>query len=62
MPDPFNTKKHYQSFIRKKNKKSVKQSEIINYQPKTFENINFVEYKINYYKIPKNFTQVISLS
>ena len=36
--DPHNAKKHYQSFIRKKHTKSVKQSEIITNQPKTFEN------------------------
>ena len=35
IPDPRNAKEHYQSFIRKKNRKSVKQSEIITYQPKT---------------------------
>ena len=43
LPDLCNTKEHYQSFIRKKNTKSVKQSEIIPYQPKTFENPNLVD-------------------
>ena len=38
--DPRNTKEQYQSFIRKKNTKSVKQWEIITYQPKTFDNLN----------------------
>ena len=38
MTDPRNAKKHYQSFIRKENIKSVKQSKIITYQPKAFEN------------------------
>ena len=37
MPDPRNAKEHYQSFIIKKNRKSVKESEIIAYQPKTFQ-------------------------
>ena len=37
--------KHYQSFIRDKNTKSVKQSEIITYQPKAFENPNSVNIK-----------------
>ena len=37
IPDPCNAKEHYQSFIRKKHRISVKQSEIIVYQPKTFE-------------------------
>ena len=53
MPDPCNTKKHYQSFIRKKNKKSVKQSEIINYQPKYFESSNFVDIKSIITEYPK---------
>ena len=43
IPDPRNAKQHYQSFIRRKNKKSVKQSKIIIYQPKTFENPNPVD-------------------
>ena len=35
IPDPSNAKEHYRSFVvRKKNTKSVKQSEIITYQPK----------------------------
>ena len=34
-PDCRNAKEHYQSFIRKKPTKLVKQSEIITYQPKT---------------------------
>ena len=43
IPDPRNAKQHYQSFIRRKNKKSVKQSKIIIYQSKTFENPNPVD-------------------
>ena len=38
-------KKHYQSFIRKKNTKSVKQSEITTYQPTIFENLNIIDIK-----------------
>ena len=45
IPDPCNGKEHYQSFIRNKNTKSVKQSEIITYQPKPFENPNTVDIK-----------------
>ena len=45
IPDPRNAKEHYQLFIRKKNTKSVKQPEIITYQPKTFENPNIVDIK-----------------
>ena len=43
IPDPCIAKEHYQSFIRKKNTKSVKQSEAITYQPKAFENPNIVD-------------------
>ena len=43
--DPRDAKEHYQSFLRKKNRKSIKQSEIITYQPKTFENPNIVDTK-----------------
>ena len=31
IPDSCSAKEHYQSFIRKKNRKSLKQSEIITY-------------------------------
>ena len=53
IPDPRNAKEHYQSFIRKKNTKSVKQSEIITYQPKTFENPNIVDIKSVVTEYPK---------
>ena len=45
IPDPRHAKEHYQSFITKKNTKSVKQSEIIPNQPNTFENPNIVHIK-----------------
>ena len=45
IPDPGNAKKPYQSFLRKKNRKSVKRSEIIIHQPKIFENPNIVDIK-----------------
>ena len=45
IPDPCNANEHYQSFLRNKNRKSVKHSEIITYQPKTFENPNIVDMK-----------------
>ena len=35
IPDPCNAKQHYQSFIRRKNRKSAKQSKIITCQPKS---------------------------
>ena len=45
IPHPCNAKERYQSFIRNKNTKSVKQSQIITYQPKNFENSNIVDIK-----------------
>ena len=42
---PCNLKEHCQSFRRKKNTKSLTQSKIITYQPKTFENPNTVYIK-----------------
>ena len=44
--DPCNAKEHYLSFIIKKNRKSVKQSEIMSYPPpKKFEIPNIVDIK-----------------
>ena len=43
-----------QSFIKKKNTKSVKQSEIITYQPDTVENPNIVDIKSVITNTPKN--------
>ena len=54
IPDPRNIKEHYQLFIRKKNTNSVKQSEIITYQPKTFENPKIVDIKAVIIKHPQN--------
>ena len=45
IPDPRNAKEHYQSFVRKKNTRSVKQSKIITHQPETFEKPNIVDIK-----------------
>ena len=45
VPDPCNAKQHYDSFLKKKNRKSIKQSDIITYQPKTFQNPNMVDIK-----------------
>ena len=36
IPDARNAKDHYHSFIRKKIRKSIKQSKVITYQPKMF--------------------------
>ena len=43
VPDSDNAKEHYESLSNEKNKKSVKQAEIITYQPKTFENPKIVD-------------------
>ena len=43
--DALNAKGHYQSSMTKKNRKSVKQSEIITYQSKTFKNPNTIDIK-----------------
>ena len=45
IPYPCNAKEHYQSFLKKKSRKSVKKSEIITYQPKTFKNSNIIGIK-----------------
>ena len=54
IPDSHNVKGHYQSFIRKKNAKSAKQSEIVTQQPKTFENPNIVDIKSVIIEHPKS--------
>ena len=53
VPDPRNAKEHYQSFIRKKNIKLVKQSKIITHQRKTFENPNILDTKSVIVEHPK---------
>ena len=40
VPDLRNAKEHYESVLRKKSKESVKQSEIITYQPKAFDTVD----------------------
>ena len=61
IPDPRNAKEHYQSFIRKKNSKSVRQSEITTDQPKSFENQNFVDMKPNITEHAKTFHKLYRL-
>ena len=59
IPDLRNAKKHYQSFIIKK--KWVKQSEIITYQPKTFDIVDIksiiTEHPKTSYKLSKAIRQ-----
>ena len=40
VPDTRNAKEHYESFLKKKNRKSVKQSEIVTYKPKIFDTVD----------------------
>ena len=61
IPDPRNAKEHYQSFIRKKNSKSVRQSEITTDQPKSFENLNIVDMKPNITEHAKTFHKLYRL-
>ena len=53
LPDLHNAKEHYQSFTRKKNTKSVKQSIIITQQPKRLENPNIVDIESVFIEHPK---------
>ena len=53
IPDLCNAKKHYQSFVRKENTKSIQQSKLITYQPKAFENPNIFDIKSYMTEHPK---------
>ena len=45
IPEPRNAEEPYQLFIRNKNTKLVKHSEIVTYQPKTFEDSDMLDIK-----------------
>ena len=57
LPDPSNYKEHYESFLGKKSRKSLKQSEIITYQPKTCDTVDIksdiTEHPKSSQKLPK---------
>ena len=53
VPGPCNDKEHYQSFLRKKNTKSVKQSKLFTQQPKTFENPKVIDMETIITEYPK---------
>ena len=53
IPYPRNAKQHYQSFIKRKNRKSVKQLKVITDQPKTFEKSNVADIKAAITEHPK---------
>ena len=54
--DPCNGKEHYQLFLWKKNRKSLKQSKIITYQPRSFENPKIVDIESFITEHPKTST------
>ena len=58
IPDLHCTKKHYWSFITKKNTKSVKQLEVITSPPKPFENQNIVNIKPVFTKLRRNYRRL----
>ena len=62
IPDPRNAEEHYQSFIRKKNTKSGKQSKIITFQPKAFDNLNIFYIKSVIAEHPKTYHKLHKLS
>ena len=53
--DPRNGKEHYQSLLRKKNTKSVKQSKVINY---FFENPNISDMKLFFTEHPRTLNKL----
>ena len=53
IPDLRNAKENYKSFLRKKRRKSIKQSEKITYQPKAFEGSNIADIKSDIIEHPK---------
>ena len=59
VPASRNAKEHYQSFIKKKIRKSVKQSEIIINQKLFKPQTLLINVKINYYRTSKNLTKII---
>ena len=53
VPNHCNAKEHYESFLRKKNKKSVTQSEITTYEMKIFEKPSTVDIRSDITEHPK---------
>ena len=66
VPDPRNAKEHYESFLRKKNRKSTKQLEIISYKPKNFDTadikLDITEHPKTPHKLSKAIRQAEKLS
>ena len=59
VPDPCNTKEHCESFLRKKNKASVRQSAIITYQSKMFDTVDIESVITEYTKISRRLSEGI---
>ena len=66
LPDPRNAKEYYESFLRKKNRKSVRQSEIITYNPKPFDIVDtksdITEHPKTSHKLSKTIRQAENVS
>ena len=64
--DPCNAREHYESFLRNKSRKSVKQSEIITYQPKIFDTVDIksviAEHPKTSHKLSKTIRQTEKVS
>ena len=54
-----NAKEHYESFLRKKKRRSVKQSEVIKYQPKIFDTVDIRSDITEHRKISRKLSKVI---
>ena len=59
VPDLRNTKEHYESFLIKKKRRSVKQSEVIKYQPKTFDTVDIKSDITEHQKISRKLSKVV---
>ena len=55
IPDPRNDKGPHQSFVRKKNTKSVEEPKMFTQELKTFEKPKHYQYKVSDYRASKNF-------
>ena len=55
IPDPVNAKEYYQSYLKTKNKKSVKRPKIFTRQPKLIKKLKYYWVEISYYRTSKNF-------
>ena len=53
IPDALSVKQYYQSYLKRKSTKQVKQSKIITHQTKIFENPNIIDLKSVTTEYPK---------